>query len=127
MIPTEYEECCAFSQWLKLKNITHHHIASESQSGRYGAIRGAKLKRMGQSRGFPDYLIFIPMKNIIGYRGDKEFIPLATVAVEMKRKKGGKVSEEQKNWLLTLESAGIETFVAKGTDEAIKFIEERMK
>ena len=45
------------------------------------------------------------------------------VAVEMKRKKGGVTSANQKQWIKTLNEAGIQTVVCKGCDAAIEFIE----
>ena len=46
------------------------------------------------------------------------------VAVEMKRTKGGVVSESQKKWLEILNAHGIEARVCKGAEEAIDFINE---
>ncbi len=45
------------------------------------------------------------------------------VAIEMKRKKGGATSANQKQWIKTLNEAGIQAVVCKGCDEAIEFIE----
>ena len=45
------------------------------------------------------------------------------VAIEMKRRKGGVTSENQKKWIKTLNEAGIQTVVCKGCDAAIEFIE----
>lgn len=141
--PTEDMECEALAQWLRLKKIPFTHIGNESGRGRTAMLRTAKLKRMGQSKGFPDYLIVIP--NVYASDGSgmtltrntkpgKNGIPRVmdvfstrTVAIEMKRKKGGKVSPEQKLWLETLNNAGIESTVCKGFDEAKIFIEERIK
>ena len=45
------------------------------------------------------------------------------VFIEMKRKKGGVTSVNQKKWIKTLNKAGVETVVCKGCDAAIEFIE----
>ena len=136
--PTEAQECEVFHQWLNMQGLPHHHCANESQSGRKDAIiRNARNKRMGQSKGFPDYLVIIPDEYKEQYSVVDE-PPVGVdcglvcfsnrlVAIEMKRKKGGRLSPEQKQWLEWLESAGIEVFVAKGADEAIRWIEERLK
>lgn len=117
-IPTEYDECVVFVQWLRLNNIPHSHCANESQSGGKNAmIRGAKLKRIGQSRGVFDYDIYVPKKGITGEVDCYELIK-----IEMKRKKGGTVSEEQKNWAKIYEMAGIPNKICKGADEAIDFV-----
>lgn len=47
--------------------------------------------------------------------------------VEMKRKKGGATSANQKQWIKTLNEAGVQTVVCKGCDEAIEFIESITK
>lgn len=117
-IPTEYEECKVFVDWLRLMNIPHSHCANESQSGGKNAmIRGAKLKRIGQSRGVFDYDVYVPIKGITGEVDCYELIK-----IEMKRKKGGTVSAEQKSWQKIYEMSGIQSRICKGADEAIEFV-----
>lgn len=121
--PTEYEECVTFVEWLRLRGIPHHHCASESQSGNKNAmIRGAKLKRMGQSRGYWDYDIYVPIKGITGEVDCYELIK-----IEMKRKKNSHVSEEQKRWQKIYEMAGIKCKICYGAGEAIDFVETLYK
>ncbi|MBP5470020.1 MAG: hypothetical protein J6Z11_12340 [Candidatus Riflebacteria bacterium] len=121
--PLEDDECIAFSDWLKANNIPHCHIANESRSSSKSAmIRGAKLKRMGQSRGVWDYEVFIPIRGISGQIDCYEM-----VKIEMKRRKGGIVSEEQKTWGKIYELSGIPCKICKGADEAIKFIKSYLK
>ena len=131
--PTEDQEAEALAQWLRLKKLPFTHIANESGRGRTAMLRTAKLKRMGQSKGFPDYLIAIPSHipyleviedggNCIERRVDKRLI-----AIELKRQKGGHVSPSQRGWIKILHSAGIEAVVCHGFEEAKKFIEERLK
>jgi len=116
--PLEDDECIAFSQWLNLNNIPHAHIANESRSSSKNAmIRGAKLKRMGQSRGVWDYEVYIPIRGIDGHIDCYELLK-----IEMKRRKGGTVSIEQKIWGDIYEKAGIQCKVCKGSDEAIAFV-----
>jgi len=122
-IPTEDQECEVFASWLKLNNIPHAHIANESRSSsRNAMIRGAKLKRMGQSRGVWDYEIWLPIKNLV----DGEIDDYQLLKIEMKRKKGGTVSPEQKAWGKIYEIAGIPCKVCKGAEEAIAFVKEYM-
>ena len=116
--PLEDDECIRFSNWLALNKIPHCHIANESRSGsRSAMIRGAKLKRMGQSRGVWDYEVYVPIKGITGTVDCYEL-----VKIEMKRKKGGVVSPEQKVWGKIYEKAGITCKICKGADEAIDFV-----
>ena len=120
--PSEYEECKIFVQWLRLNNIPHSHCANESQSGGKNAIiRGAKLKAIGQSKGVFDYDIYIPVKGIMNKVDCYELIK-----IEMKRRKGGVVSPEQKSWMKIYELAGIPCKICKGADEAIEFVKEHL-
>jgi hypothetical protein len=134
-LPTEDQEAARFHQWLDLKKLRHTHIANESRSGRYGMIRGAKLKGMGQSAGFPDFIILIPKSDIermIELTSDFRHRKLdgkfshRPVAIELKRAKGGNTSAAQKEWLEDLLNAGVESTVCMGADAAIKWVEERL-
>jgi hypothetical protein len=121
--PLEDDECITFSSWLKLNNIPHAHIANESRSSNKNAIiRGAKLKRMGQSRGVWDYEVYVPIKGITGEVDCYELLK-----IEMKRRKGGTVSIEQKQWGKIYELAGIPCKICKGADEAIAFVNKYLK
>ena len=118
MNPTEYDECIAFVDWLKANNIPCSHTANESQSGsRNAMIRGARLKRIGQSRGVWDYEVYVPIKGVTG-----EVDCYQQLKIEMKRKKGSTVSAEQKKWGKIYEMAGIPCAICKGADEAIAFV-----
>ena len=122
-VPLEDYECEAFHKWLESKGYPHCHIANESRSGgRNAVIRGAKLKRMGQSSGVWDYEVYIPAKGITGSVDSYQ-----QVRIEMKRKKGGTVSQAQRSWGRIYEKAGIPCRICKGADEAIKFIDEIIK
>ena len=111
-VPTEYDECVVFHRYLELKHIKHTHIGNESQlGGRAGIIRGAKLKAIGQSKGFPDYLVIANNQ---------------LIAIEMKRQKGGHVEPEQAEWLEALEDCGIKTYICRGASEAIEAIERNL-
>ena len=120
--PLEDDECILFSEWLKVNKIPHAHIANESRSSsRNALIRGAKLKRMGQSRGVWDYEVYIPHRGITGSVDCYEIIK-----IEMKRQKGGTISQEQKEWGKIYEMSGIPCKVCKGAKEAIDYIKQLM-
>lgn len=122
-VPLEDDECIAFHQWLQLKHIPHCHVANESRSSsRSAIIRGAKLKRMGQAKGVWDYEIFIPIKGIT-----RNIDAYQEIRIEMKRQKGGSVSQEQKDWQKIYNKAGIPCKICKGCDDAIKFVESITK
>jgi len=71
-----------------------------------------KLKAEGVQRGVPDMLIFHATRQ--GACG---------LAIEMKRRKGGKVSADQRHWLDGLAAQGWACVVAKGSHMAIDAIE----
>lgn len=118
--PTEEEEQTAFVQWCQINKIIVHHSPNEGMGGRAAAIRGARMKKLGTSKGFWDLMLFIPIHNLI----DGEIDDYQLVMIEMKAKKGGRVSPEQKAWGEIYEMAGIPNAVCKGADEAIAFIKK---
>ena len=74
-------------------------------------------QRMGYSPGVPDILIFDrPLRVENGYLW-------IGAALEMKRRKGGVVSDEQQGWLDSLKNLGWITKVAYGCDDAIRWLE----
>lgn len=100
-IPTEDQEQAAFVEWFRLQ-FPKVRIFS-TQNGARTSIRTAiKLKETGMVKGVPDL-----------------FVPAWNLWIEMKRRKGGKVSPEQKDWLAYLEShCGHSTLVCYGCEDA---------
>lgn len=69
-----------------------------------------KNKHMGLHRGVPDYIIIIPS---------------GLLFVELKRKRGSKVYDEQKTWKSALnEIKGVQAEICFGADDAIVFVEK---
>lgn len=121
-VPLEQDEQIAFVQWCKLKGIIVHHSGNEiSGSTKALKIRAIKMKRMGTSKGFPDLLVFVPIKGATG-----EVDSYQPLAIEMKRRKYSTTSKEQKEWLKILEMAGIPSRVCKGAGDAIEFVENML-
>jgi hypothetical protein len=121
-IPLEQDEQIAFVQWCRLKGIIVHHSGNEiSGSTKALKIRAIKMKRMGTSKGFPDLLVFVPIKGATG-----EVDSYQPLAIEMKRQKYSTTSKEQKEWLKILEMAGIPSRVCKGAGDAIEFVENML-
>ena len=122
-VPLEDDEQIAFVQWCRASGILVHHSPNEvSGSTEAHKRRAAKMKRLGTSSGFPDLVVYIPVKGI-----DDEIYAYQMLAIEMKKKKGSTTSKAQKEWLKVLEMAGIPSRVCKGCEEAIKFVEEIKK
>lgn len=116
--PTEDQEQGALVKWLRAQRVAFTAIPNGAYlfGGRVDRARQwAKLQRTGCQKGFPDLLIFTPPPNSPGCPG---------VAVEMKRTKGGRVSDEQRAWLDALEGYGWKAIVAKGCDSAVKQLRE---
>lgn len=119
MIPYEEDEQIAFVQWCRLQGITVHHSGNEiGGSTRAMKARAIKMKKMGTSKGFPDLLVFIPIAGATG-----EIDSYQMCAIEMKRRKGGSVSKDQKQWLEVLQASGAMCALCHGADEAIAFID----
>jgi len=103
---TEYQECCLLADYCQALKLTFSHLAQSTFTTNW-AVK-MKNSRMGVNRGVPDYLIIIPKK-------DKNIL----LFCEMKRKKGGVVSPEQKNWIEKINKTNdCLAFVAKGFEEA---------
>ena len=127
--PTEDQEQEAFVQWLRLKGYPHFRVPNETYTRSWS--QKAKNKKLGVSSGVPDLFIAVPFPPphlIIAHKDrDDEVRNKTLVAIEMKRKKGGVTSENQKKWIKTLNEAGVQTVVCKGCDAAIEFIESITK
>ena len=127
--PTEDQEQEAFVQWLRLKGYAHFRVPNETYTKSWS--QKAKNKKLGVSSGVPDLFVAVPFPPphlIIAHKDrDDEVRNKTLVAIEMKRKKGGVTSENQKKWIKTLNEAGIQAVVCKGCDEAIEFIKSITK
>jgi hypothetical protein len=75
-------------------------------------LQAIKMKRTGYVKGFPDLFIYEPRGE---YHG---------LAIEMKKEKGGTASPEQKRWQDDLRNRGYCSYICKGSEEAIKQIDE---
>lgn len=93
-------------EYCDLRDIPIVHIPNE---GKRSKSYGAKMKRAGLRKGFPD--LFLPLAR----RGFHGFF------IEMKYDRG-KVSPNQIKWLKKLKGEGYATAVCYGADEAIKLI-----
>lgn len=106
-MPTEYEECLALVDFLKLQHLLFTHIPNETFTKSWN--QKLKNKAMGVSSGVPDYIVVLPDKILF---------------IEMKRAKKGRVSPDQEVWIKALNDAGTPARVCCGAQEAIDFIKE---
>ncbi len=119
--PLESRESEDFTRWLRRRRLLFCHVPNE---GRRSQRRGAALKRQGLSAGVPDFLIFTPPpRDVPAFMGDPQsgrIVRAVGVAVEMKRRSGGRLSDAQRVWLAGLSDCGWLTYVTRGADAAIE-------
>lgn len=109
-VPSEALESQRLVDYLRARGIRFTHIPNETSS----RAQGIKNKRMGVSPGVPDYMLILPETDKLKPR---------LMFLEMKRREGGRTSQEQFAWLAALQDADVYAFVVKGFDEAKKTIE----
>lgn len=114
--PTEHAEQRVVIEWARVQGANTSRYpglslmyAIPNGGGRPKAEAG-RLKAEGVLAGVPD--LFLPAP--VG--------PYAGLYIEMKRKRGGRVSAEQRNIIARLKTQGYAVEVCHGADEAIEAI-----
>ena len=110
--PYEWQDQVTVIQYCTLNNILCNHTPNE---GKRSFAEGRKLKQMGLSKGFPDISILEPRGEFHG------------LYIEMKRRKGGRVSIEQKKAIIALRVQGYRVEVCEGWEKAREVIKEYME
>ncbi len=105
VVPTEAAEMRAVCQYLDLRRIFYVHIPNES----------VRHRSAGTRAGAPDILIFEQVR--VGNRETRG------VAIELKRTRGGRISEAQEGFMLKLRSCYWQTYICYGATETIKVID----
>ena len=120
-VPTERKEQVRLAKYLDSLGLLWCHVPNEGHGGRgKGAqIRGASLRTQGLKSGVPDCLVF----DSCSLEEDGEVKQYKGCAIELKREKGGRVSESQKRWLIDLKRRGWFTAVCNGFIDAKQLIE----
>jgi len=117
-VPPEAVEQKTLMQWAFYNSASHpelkllYHVPNE---GLRSYRTGRELKEQGMKAGVPD--ICLPVARG-GYHA---------LYIEMKRRKGGKLSEAQQDWLDKLNEAGNRAVVCKGWEEAAQEITRYLK
>lgn len=111
---SEHEDCCQLKKHLdklveKGKIICYTHVSNETYTKSWN--QKAKLRDEGVHSGVPDYIIVAPTKVIF---------------LEMKREKGGVVSDTQKEWLAALSNKTTVTGVSYGYEAAKNYLKENL-
>ena len=107
--PTEYAEQASLFRLAQLyiRQYPELRYLNGSLNGvRLGIGQAVKCKNIGMRRGYPD--IFLPVR-----RGEYHGL-----FIELKRRKGGRIEPEQKEWREFLLSQGYQHHFCKGADAA---------
>lgn len=118
LIPSEHQEQVAFMQWVKLHERRFPQLKllhAIPNGGARNAATGAMLKAEGVKKGVPDICFPCPAG------------PYPGMYIEMKRKKGGRLSPEQKEYISMLLDEGWLVHVCHGADSAIAVMEEYLR
>lgn len=115
LIPTESEEQCSLFEWAKVFEDQYpelrllFHVPNGGLRNKATAVR---LVAEGVRSGVPD--LFLPVARK-GFHG---------LFIEMKKKRGGALTDKQKEWIAALNDQGYKAVVCYGWDDARKVIEE---
>ena len=109
-VPTELWEQQTLIEWMRLKRLTFFAIPNGGKRTRWQA---QQAKREGMTAGAPDLAVILP-KGV-------------TLWVEMKRRKGGRVSPGQKVIGNRLQNLEHHYRVCKGWEEAKEWIETKLE
>lgn len=104
---SEHDEQVAFCQYLDFVHVTYFAVPNGSNKS---MTARRKFKAEGLKPGVPDMVLL--------FEGGE------TVFIEMKRKSGGTVSKDQKEWLERLRVLGFDAYVCKGAKEAIEVVQK---
>lgn len=111
--PTEEQEQAYIFQWAMLMEKQYPELRLLYHCPNGGAripSEAVRFKRTGVKKGVPD--LFLPVARG-GFHG---------LFIELKRKKGGTVSPEQKQWLADLEAEHYRAIVCHGGEEACEVL-----
>jgi hypothetical protein len=108
-VPTEDEEQIEFVKYLVTRGLKHTAIPNHTYNPHHSQQN--HNKKLGLNKGLCDMLVALP--------------GIGLAWVEMKRIKGSNTSDEQLEWVDTLNLCpGSEARICKGWREAVAFIEE---
>jgi hypothetical protein len=114
VVPTEDSEQEALFQWAERAACTMPELRllfAVANGGYRHPATAARMKRTGVRAGVPDMLLPVARE---GWNG---------LFIELKRRKGGVVSVNQKEWIRRLAEQGYKVAVCKGWEEAKDEIE----
>lgn len=108
-VPDEHREQCWLIQWCRSQARVHPALAmiyAIPNGGKRHPVVANKLRAEGVRSGVPDLCLPVARGTWHG------------LYIEMKRRRGGTVSEDQHGWLVALRKEGYRTEVCKGWEVA---------
>lgn len=119
IIPTEDQEGKALVDWWSMAcgkyRACPDDLAHIPNGGDRHAVVGAKMKAQGTRRGMPDYLLTISSARH------------PVLWIELKRRKGGRLSDHQKIQIARLRARGHAVCVCHGWESAKEAIEQHLR
>ena len=116
--PTESDEQKLLFEWIEWAKVKYpelalcYHVVNE---GRRSYATGRRMVAEGLRKGVPD--ICLPVPNM----------RYTALYIELKRKKGGRLSDEQRGWIDALNRVGNLAVVCHGFEEARDTILEYLR
>lgn len=107
--PLESEEQQMLFQWARLQECVYPELAllvAIPNGGLRNMPEAVRFKAEGVRAGFPDMILPVARG---GYH---------SLAIELKREKGGRIAPEQQEWINALNRQGWRAVVCRGFDEA---------
>lgn len=113
VIPLEEIEQEHVFLWASMEERAYPELAmlyAIPNGGKRAIKTAVALKKQGVKRGVPDMCLPVPRG---GFNG---------LYIELKRVKGGTVSDEQREWMAALNTQGYKAIICHGAEEAIEQI-----
>jgi hypothetical protein len=108
--PTESAEQQALFAWARLHERKYPELSllvHIPNGGLRNMPEAVRFKAEGVRKGFPDMILPVAR---LGYH---------SLAIELKRRQGGRLSPDQREWLDNLAAQGWRAVVCRGADEAV--------
>jgi len=118
-IPSEHDEAVALMRLVHLHEPQHpilKRLFHVPNGGLRSKASAGKLKAEGVRAGVPDYLL--PTDGYARMNGVGPFNRYLGLALELKRRKGGRTSDEQRDWIEWFDDNGWRVAVCAGHERA---------
>jgi hypothetical protein len=112
LVPTEKEDAKKLIQWAYTQPLIRDLIIHIPNEGKRTAWEGRSLALMGLRAGVSDFFLPLPRGRFHG------------AWLELKRAKGGRLSDVQQDWINKMLKLDYAAYVAYGFDDAVKMLEE---